>query len=148
MRYVHTNIISKDWRSLADFYIKVFNCEVKPPEIQQSGEWLEKGTGVRNAALQGVHLILPGYGGDGPTLEIYQYHEVLDQKEVESNKRGFGHIAFEVDDVEETMQMVIRNGGKPYGELVNHHVDGKGLLTFVYVRDPEGNIIELQSWKK
>jgi len=27
-------------------------------------------------------------------------------------------------------------------------VPGVGLLTFQYVADPEGNIIEVQNWKK
>jgi len=27
-------------------------------------------------------------------------------------------------------------------------IDGVGDLKFVYFRDPEGNIVEIQSWKK
>ena len=73
MKYVHTNIISKDWRKLADFYTTVFECVIVPPERNQSGDWLSKGTGVPNAHLRGAHLRLPGYGENGPTLEIYQY---------------------------------------------------------------------------
>ena len=32
------------------------------------------------------------------------------------------------------------------GEIVEKNVPVAGLLTFTYVRDPEGNIIELQNW--
>ena len=32
------------------------------------------------------------------------------------------------------------------GEVTRRHVDGVGDLVFVYARDPEGNLIELQSW--
>jgi len=32
IRYVHTNLIAKDWRKLADFYIKVLGCKEKKPE--------------------------------------------------------------------------------------------------------------------
>jgi predicted enzyme related to lactoylglutathione lyase len=31
-RYVHTNIVSTDWRRLAGFYTSVFGCELVPPE--------------------------------------------------------------------------------------------------------------------
>ncbi len=29
-RYVHTNLIARDWRTLADFYVGVFGCEIAP----------------------------------------------------------------------------------------------------------------------
>ncbi|WP_086028986.1 VOC family protein [Tenacibaculum holothuriorum] len=148
MRYAHTNIVSTDWKKLTDFYIKVFNCVVIPPIRKQSGEWLEKGTGLKNAALQGTHLLLPGHGENGPTLEIYQYEHIENQEFIMPNKRGFGHIAFEVDNIEETLKNIELNEGKRLGEITKREVKGVGEITFIYVRDPEGNLIELQNWKK
>ena len=146
MRFAHTNIISKDWQRLANFYIQVFGCEIIPPERNQSGEWLSRGTGVKNAHLRGAHLRLPGYGDAGPTLEIYQYHEVLDSPKPFSNREGFGHIAFEVDDVEEIAKKIVEHGGSRYGEIIRREIEGLGIITFTYIRDPDGNIIELQNW--
>lgn len=74
IKYVHTNIISKDWKKLADFYIKVFDCKPVPPERNQKGSWLDKGTGVKDAHIKGMHLQLPGYGKNSPTLEIFRDH--------------------------------------------------------------------------
>ena len=34
------------------------------------------------------------------------------------------------------------------GEITEKIIDGIGMLKFVYFRDPEGNIIEIQSWEK
>lgn len=147
MKYAHTNIISANWKALADFYVKTFECKIVPPIRKQSGKWLEKGTGVENAKLEGAHLLLPGYGADGPTLEIYQYEHIEKQDLVPPNKRGFGHIAFEVTDVEFTLLSLERNGGKACGEITKRAVKGVGEITFIYARDPEGNLIELQSWK-
>ena len=147
MRFAHVNIVSSDWRALAEFYQRVFNCKIVPPLRKQSGDWLEKGTGLKNASLEGAHLLLPGYGEKGPTLEIYQYDTVEDQAPVLPNKRGFGHIAFEVESVEEITEAVLKNGGKSFGEITRRTVEGFGELTFVYLRDPEGNLIEVQSWK-
>ena len=68
-RYVHTNLIARDWRRLARFYQDVFGCVPVPPERNLSGTEMEAGTGVPGARLQGMHLRLPGTGPDGPTLE-------------------------------------------------------------------------------
>ena len=79
MRFAHTNIISNNWKELVDFYIKVFQCVLVPPVRKQSGKWLEEGTGVVGAKLEGAHLLMPGYGVNGPTLEIYQNSEIESQ---------------------------------------------------------------------
>lgn len=148
MRYVHTNIISNDWKRLADFYVKVFQCELVPPIRNQSGEWLSKGTGVQNAKLQGAHLLLPGYGKSGPTLEIYQYQKIEDQDIINPNTKGFGHIAFEVNDVEKVVLELEKYGGERFGAISSRIIDDVGKITFVYARDPDGNLIELQNWEK
>lgn len=147
MRFAHTNIVSTDWKALVDFYVNTFNCKIIPPIRDQSGAWLERGTGLKNASLKGAHLLLPGYGENGPTLEIYQYETIENQKFQSPNKRGYGHIAFEVESVKKMLDTLIKNGGNVSGEITKRKVDGVGEITFVYARDPEGNLIELQSWK-
>ena len=130
IKYAHTNIITDDWRKLVDFYQTVFGCTPVPPERDQSGDWLSEGTGVPNASLAGMHLRLPGYGDEGPTLEIYSYGETLEgATEPMANRKGFGHIAFLVDDVLEIVELVISNGGRSLGKVVEKEVPGVGLLT-------------------
>jgi predicted enzyme related to lactoylglutathione lyase len=145
--YKHTNIIARDWNRLATFYEKVFGCVRIPPERHLSGTWLEKGTGVNDARFSGVHLALPGWQGAGPTLEIYQYARNEEKPSPAANREGFGHIAFEVEDVSAALAAVRRHGGGAIGDVVSQEVSGVGLLTFVYATDPEGNIVELQSWR-
>lgn len=145
-RYTHTNIIAKDWRNLVRFYEDVFDCVFVPPQRDQSGEWLEKGTGVKNAALQGMHLRLPDCGDDGPTLEIYSYSHIEEKLPPAANRQGLGHLAFSVDNVQETLQQVIKHGGGALGQVVIKDVAGVGTITFVYATDPEGNILEIQNW--
>ncbi len=53
-KYVHTNLISRDWQALVRFYEDVFGCTSIPPERHFSGPDLEAGTGVRGAELQGA----------------------------------------------------------------------------------------------
>lgn len=145
-KYVHTNIVARDWRALASFYERVFGCEPVPPERTLSGPWLEAATGVSGARIRGVHLRLPGYEDGGPTLEIFQYDPQAEALEPAANRPGLAHIAFAVDDVEQARQAVVSAGGRCIGDVVSLEVLGAGIVTFAYVTDPEGNIIELQSW--
>jgi predicted enzyme related to lactoylglutathione lyase len=145
-RYVHTNIIAKDWRRLARFYVEVFGCAPKPPERDLSGDWLDELTSMKGARVRGIHLHLPGHGEDGPTLEIFEYARETGGGLPDINARGFAHIAFAVDDVKETLDAVESRGGGRVGELVSATVAGVGPITLVYARDPEGNIIEIQKW--
>ena len=145
-KYRHTNIVARDWRALARFYRDVFGCVLVPPERDVSGEWLDRGTGVKDANLKGVHLRFPGYGADGPTLEIYQYSRNQPRPATAADREGITHLAFEVDDVERATAEVLKHGGSRVGHVSSSEVEGVGRLTFVYLADPEGNIIELQAW--
>jgi predicted enzyme related to lactoylglutathione lyase len=145
-KYVHTNLIARDWRKLADFYQSLFGCTTMPPERDLSGDKLEAGTGIPGARLQGAHLRLPGYGAKGPTLEIFTYNIFKDQNATAVNNRGFGHIAFSVDDVSKAQKAVLDAGGKKVGEIVTLQIAAGAKVTWCYVTDPEGNILELQSW--
>ena len=147
MRFTHVNLVAKDWKRLAAFYETIFNCQKVPPERDLSGKWLEKATGVHAAKIAGIHLRLPGVGENGPTLEIFQYGATPPVTEINPDTPGFSHIAFAVENVEETAARVFQAGGRPVGELTLRAIDGIGRLTLWYVADPEGNIVELQNIK-
>jgi len=144
VKYTHTNLVARDWRRLTDFYIKVFGCTPVPPERDLSGEWLDKAAAMHGAHIRGVHLRLPGHRDAGPTLEVFQYDEETEAETPAPNRPGYGHIAFAVDDVEATKEAVISMGGESVGEVVNVELPGVGRLEFAYMRDPEGNVIEIQ----
>ncbi|MEQ1831971.1 MAG: VOC family protein [Candidatus Eisenbacteria bacterium] len=145
-RYGHTNLIAEDWRKLAQFYEEHFGCVPVPPERNYRGHDLERGTGIPGAELRGAHLRLPGHGPDGPTLEIFNYNVLRERPATSVNRPGFGHIAFVVDDVPSAREAVLAAGGRPVGEVVTLTTATGAKVTWVYVTDPEGNVIELQAW--
>jgi predicted enzyme related to lactoylglutathione lyase len=148
IKYVHTNLIAKDWKKLAQFYIDVFECEPTYPDRDLSGDWIDKMTRIPGVKIRGIHLKLPGYD-NGPTLEVFEYDpqsEIAGEQII--NDRGFRHIAFHVSNVEEIMKRLIADGGKAYGELTEKEIKGLGIIKAIYATDPEGNIIEIQNWKK
>jgi glyoxylase I family protein len=146
VRYVHTNLIARDWRRLSEFYQSIFGCVLVPPERSYSGSDLEAGTAVPNASVEGVHLRMPGNGDDGPTLEIFTYSQLVDSQAPAANRPGFGHVAFAVGSVSDARAEVLRAGGNAVGEIVTLTAATGRKVTWCYVTDPEGNIIELQSW--
>jgi len=145
-RYVHTNLVARDFRRLARFYQEVFGCRPLLPERDLAGEWLERATGLAGARIRGIHLRLPGGGDDGPTLEVFEYAEPLAGHHAAANRPGFGHIAFGVEDVAAAREAVRAAGGGCLGEMVTVQVAGAGTVTFAYLLDPEGNVVEVQSW--
>jgi len=147
-KYVHTNLVARDWRRLADFYVSMFGCEPVPPERNYAGRDLERGTSVPGAALRGVHLRLPGWGPDGPTLEIYQYNREEAALPTAANRPGFAHVAFAVPDVAEARDEVLAAGGRAVGEVVTLTTADGRHVRWCYLTDPEGNIIELQAWSE
>jgi catechol 2,3-dioxygenase-like lactoylglutathione lyase family enzyme len=144
--FTHTNIVSSDPEGLAEFYVEVFECTTSGPRRHLDGEWLGRGMGLGGAVVDGVHLRLPGHGERGPTLEIFALPEVEPGPSA-VNRFGLMHIAFSVDDIHDTLERMVAAGGERLGEVSEAHVEGVGAADFVYARDPEGNIVELQCWK-
>lgn len=147
-KYVHTNLIVKNWKKLSTFYQEVFGCLPVPPSRDLSGEWVDKATGLQSVHITGEHLLLPGYGDGGPTLEIFSYEDMPEHLELSPNTPGFGHIAFSVNDVIATAKAVFELGGSAVGKLTIQEIPDLGVITFQYLTDPEGNIIEIQKWEK
>jgi len=81
-------------------------------------------------------------------LEVVQYTTQDSGPRHAINRPGLAHIAFAVEDVAAARDAVLAAGGGTVGEVVSLDVPGAGRVTFVYVSDPEGNIIELQRWSR
>jgi predicted enzyme related to lactoylglutathione lyase len=145
-RFGHVNLTGRDWRRLAAFYAEVFGCEIVPPERDFRSPDLDAATGLTDAHLTGAHLRLPGHGPDGPTIEIYSYDLIAHHPGAAVDRPGWGHIAFAVPDVAEALAAVWRAGGGAVGETVTMRTADGRFVTWCYATDPEGNIVELQSW--
>jgi predicted enzyme related to lactoylglutathione lyase len=148
IRYTHTNLIARDWRALASFYETVLNCVPLLPERDHRGPWLDTLTGLSHARLRGIHLRLPGHGENGPTLEIFSYDEMPSPSWPMPNTPGLAHLAFAVDNVAARSEVFVRHGGTVMGPLIVREIPEAGRLFTRYLRDPEGNIVELQKWEQ
>lgn len=141
MKFKHVSIVARDADGLAAFYKMVFGCEDLRPRRTLSGEKISRGNGLPDSEIYSVWLGLPGV--DGPFLEILEYKQTQDRSVPSVNEPGYGHIAFEVEDVRLTLATVIDAGGAALGEITNLGSADAPVLV-VYARDPEGNILELE----
>ena len=141
--FSHVCIVSADPLRLAAFYSEVFNCLQVGPVRQLGGVELEDGIGVKGVRVFGVHLSLPGENVG--TLEIFSPGEVVHTRR-EVSHQGLMHLSFSVDDIEDSCTRIERLGGHLEGVISEIAVAGVGTARFVYARDPEGNLVELQEW--
>ncbi len=146
IRYAHVNIVARDWKALAEFYKQVFDCHEVPPARDHHGPWVERLTGVPGARVRGIHLRVPGWGEEGPTIEIFQYDPPGPAGEKQIHRQGLAHLAFVVPDLERSRQQILSLGGGQLGTVETIQIPDWGTLTLVYMTDPEGNIVELQQW--
>ncbi len=141
MKFTHVSMVARSTDKLADFYKTVFGCEDRKDRWQMSGELVSRGNGVPGAEIYCAHLTLPGV--DGPFLEIFEYKDVLDRGMPPVNQPGYSHISFKVDDIQYAFDSVLAAGGTALGEITDFGTP-ESPFVYTYVRDPEGNVIELE----
>jgi catechol 2,3-dioxygenase-like lactoylglutathione lyase family enzyme len=150
-RIAHVSITAGNLDRLKEFYMNALGFEVARPERDFSGDWLERGTGVTGAEFRRIHLRLPGADPDGTHLELIEYSETVNGgAPPAANLSGLRHIAIEAGspgELRKLHDLVLENGGGELGEIAEQEIDGLGTVTFVYLTDPEGNIIELLNWR-
>ena len=147
-RYAHVNIMAADWKRLAAFYETVFDCEPVSSERDHHGPHIDALTAESGQRFCGRHLRAPGHGENGPTIEIFTASKGGEESPKRLTRPGFSHVAFEVDDVDAKRAQIKDLGGGDYGELVTIDIAGAGMLTLIYMADPEGNIVEQQKWHR
>ena len=141
LKLSHVSLTARDADELSAFYIAVFGVIERRPSMRLSGKAVWRGNGLPGVDITSVWLDLPG--AQGPFLEILAYDKTSDRPVPAVNDPGLGHLAFEVRDIHATVDSVLRSGGAMQGEVTNFGTDDAPCL-IVYMRDPEGNILELE----
>jgi len=137
----HISITAKDADRLAAFYRDVFCCTIKRPKRRLSGDAISRGNGLPGCAITSIWLCLPET--DQPFLELLEYREGPTSATPAVNAPGLGHLCFVTEDLEDTMRAVIAHGGSPVGEVTQLGKAPDGCLA-IYMRDCEGNVLELE----
>ena len=129
----HVGTTVADLDRAVEFYCDVFDLEIAA-EFESSGENFARGVGVANATGRFAHL-----DGDGTRVELVEYDPEGGEAAAEGvNDRGAKHLAFGVDDVE-----AFYEGLPDDVETVSEPQTSSTGTTILFVRDPEGNFVEV-----
>ena len=141
MKFGHINLVARDLDLIVSFYVAVFGCVERGERRRLAGAQFDKGNGLLECEIFAARLSLPGV--DGLFLEIFEYKARVDRGAPAVNAPGFGHLSFDVPDIEAALEAALTAGGTRLGEITNLGSESAPCLC-VYLRDPEGNILELE----
>lgn len=141
LRLLHVSLTARDADALSSFYRETLGFVARRPPRRLHGETVSRGNGVPNSDIWAIWLNQPDQ--QGPFLEIMEYGETVERPSPAVNEPGYAHLAFEVEDLQATIEKVLQSGGSMQGEVTNFGTQKQPHL-IVYVRDPEGNILELE----
>ncbi len=128
---------------MINFYTHVLGFEVKRRFEIKSGDF-QKGIGVVGAEAKGAHLAIPNSNVE---MELFQFTNPLlhtTGSSLPANHPGYRHIALIVSNLHEAY-LELKNKGVVFLSepvIVKEPKEVAGFQ-FVYFRDSEGNIIEL-----
>jgi predicted enzyme related to lactoylglutathione lyase len=141
VKLLHVSLTARDADRLSLFYRTVFGLVEKRPPKMLHGDAVGRGNGLAGIGIYSIWLQLPNE--DGPFLEIMQYSTTTHRPLPAVNEPGFGHLSLSVSNLETTLRCVLDQGGSMQGQITNFGTQDHPLF-IVYVRDCEGNILELE----
>ncbi len=141
MRLAHINLVARDAKTLAAFYVNVMKCDVMREPKTLSGEIVSRGNGLPNSEIFSIWLRFPNL--EWPFLEIHEHAVTLHRDLPRVNEPGFGHLAFQMEDIRDALSNIIEAGGVQIGQITDFGAPEMPYL-IAYARDPEGNVLELE----
>ena len=141
MKLSHVSLTARDAVMLSTFYRDVLGFADRRPPRRLHGKIVSRGNGLPNSDIYSIWL--DQHDQHGPFLEIMEYTDTVERGRPAVNEPGYAHLAFEVEDLQVIIGKVLRSGGSMQGEVTDFGTHQKPHL-IVYMRDPEGNILELE----
>jgi len=121
-RFSYVQIGAKDYRALADFYVKAIGFV----PCGDNG-WLR--------GQEGICLAAPGFEkGCGP---VFGFVPASEGASACINDAGFAHTCYETKDVKAAVKQLLKCGGSIHSTM--EHPENHPC---VYCKDPEGNVVE------
>ncbi|WP_293839458.1 VOC family protein [uncultured Phascolarctobacterium sp.] len=147
LQIAHTGLYVKDLEKITLFYRVVFGMHIVCENYIQKGELIEALLHDKKNSIKITKLISDQgkISGIDDMLELIQVEkQTLEKKEQTIFCPGVMHIGFRVDDLEATVRKVLENNGSLYTEIFDMN-NGRKCC---FVKDPEGNYLELIEVKK
>jgi catechol 2,3-dioxygenase-like lactoylglutathione lyase family enzyme len=134
----HTSFTVTDIQKSVKFWAKQLGFSVASVSPRQ-GKWQEDVTGVTNASLMVAHLY-----GHGQHIEFIQYLSgAVDGEAPTPALRCTAHVCLETNDIQKTWDELMRGGASAQGKIASVTTGAVSGSKAVYIRDPNGILIEL-----
>jgi catechol 2,3-dioxygenase-like lactoylglutathione lyase family enzyme len=146
----HINIVVHDLEAMVRFYRDILGLTITK-RVTIRGECIDRVVGLPGVEAEVVYLELP----TGPRIELLRYLSPTGADPPGlglSNTRGLRHLALRVEQIE-TFASKLRDAGVELLSDVQLVPDsqvsyaGGVSKRLVYFRDPEGNLLELCSYR-
>jgi catechol 2,3-dioxygenase-like lactoylglutathione lyase family enzyme len=109
---------------------------------EKAGGYLEAIVGEPGAHVRMTHL---AFGGEGPRIELFQYLAPSGgQHRLRPADVGFAHVCVACDDLDERLERLIAAGATPFSKPVEVDTGVNKGGRSVYLRDPDGHVVELE----
>jgi catechol 2,3-dioxygenase-like lactoylglutathione lyase family enzyme len=147
MKIDHINIVVADLERSAAFYEAVFGMKRGFSALLE-GLWIDTVTGLSSVKASCLFLETDG----GARLELLRYDSPQGQNSERlscPNTIGVRHIAFEVADLNGTLQKLRALGREPISEPVEvpFRVGNLGHKKLCYFHDPDGVLLEIAAYE-
>jgi len=133
----HTAFVVEDLEKFILFY-QALGLKIISRKFEE-GNYIDNLVGLSKTKLEWVKLCLP----DNSIIEILKYHSHPDKSNIKrqaANRIGCSHIAFSVEKIEKTIEIIINYGG--YVQK-GFQISPDGKVKVAYCYDFEGNILEI-----
>lgn len=137
-RFDHVGITVADLETVTGFFVGL-GLEVEGPRMFVQGEFLDTVIGIPDSRAE-IVMLRPPEGGT--RLELSSFvrpdHE-LGSPAAMANELGLRNVAFEVDDLQATVDRLDADGYELVGGIGQY----EHIWRMAYVRGPEGIIVSL-----
>jgi catechol 2,3-dioxygenase-like lactoylglutathione lyase family enzyme len=108
---------------------------------RKRGGYLEAIVAEPGADVRMVHL---GFPDDGPAIELFEYVAPAGGRaELRPADVGFAHVCVLTPAIDPVLERLLAAGGRLVGELAEIDTGANAGGRAVYVRDPDGHVVEL-----
>lgn len=146
-RIDHVNVVVSDLERSARFYESVFGLQRGFSAVLE-GAWIETVTALPGARAQCLFLESPQ---GGARIELIRYFTPEGEHfgpNALANTHGLRHLAFEVDNIDATLEKVRAHGIEPLSSPIEvpFRVANLGTKRLAYFHDPDGTLLEAASY--
>ncbi|MFB6341119.1 VOC family protein [Saccharicrinis sp. FJH62] len=103
------------------------------------GEWAGRVTGLGNQSVEVAMMVTPDGHGRVELSRFITPSTISDHRKAPVNSLGYLRVMFAVDNIDELVVRLIRQGSELVGEIVKY----EDAYRICYIRGPEGMLIGL-----